>query len=148
MPLYSYTTAGSSVIRSLMLLSITSVFSTLMGASVAAGASVAGASVAGASVAAAGGSVTCGASGADVGAAGAHAVRITSARETIVNRGLRFDWYISSSSGKVVGETSNNNTQIQLSKGRGRGSEFKKQPIASALYRSRCFERRNPDTYI
>src|SRR5688500_9954573 len=99
MPLYSYTTAGSNVIRSLMLLSITSVFSTLMGASVAAGASVAGASVA-----CAGGSVAAGPSGAVAGAAGAQAVRITSASEIRIIRGLRFDWYISSSSGKVVGE--------------------------------------------
>src|SRR5688500_6059494 len=90
MPLYSYTIAGSNVIRSLMLLSITSVFSTLMGASVAAGASVA--SVAGASVASAGGSVMAGTSGALVGAAaGAHAVRIASAREIKINRRLFLD---------------------------------------------------------
>jgi hypothetical protein len=31
-------------------------------------------------------------------------VRITSAREIKIIRGLRFDWYISSSSGKVVGK--------------------------------------------
>jgi hypothetical protein len=80
-----------------MLLSIVSVFSTLMGASVAsAGASVAGA-VAGASVA-------CGSSGAAVGvAAGPHAVRITSMREIKIIEILRFDLYISSSSGKWFG---------------------------------------------
>jgi hypothetical protein len=67
------------------LLAIDSVFSTLMGASVAAGASVgAGASVTGASVA-------CGPAGATVGAAGAHAVTITSAMEIKIIEILRFD---------------------------------------------------------
>src|SRR6185369_7320924 len=97
MPLYSYTTAGSRVIISSMLLTMVRVFSALIGAWVAA---------AGGSVAAAGGSVAgappgasvAGAAGAAVGAAGAHAVRITSIREIKTNRGLRFDLYISSPS--------------------------------------------------
>src|SRR5262245_32916712 len=100
MPLYSYTTAGSSVIRSLMLLSIVSVFSTLMGASVAAwvGASVAGAWV--------GASVAGGLAGASVAVAAwpPHAVSIRSAREMKIVAILRFEWYISSSSRKVVWE--------------------------------------------
>jgi len=83
-----------------MLLTIVSVFSTLIGASVATGASV-GAAVAGTS---AGASVACGAAGAAVGAAVPHAVRITSATEMKIIKGLRLDWYISSSSGKVVWE--------------------------------------------
>jgi hypothetical protein len=51
--------------------------------------------------------VACGTAGALVGAAGAHAVRITSASEMKIIKGLRFDWYISSSSGKVVWELIN-----------------------------------------
>jgi len=65
------------VIRSEMLLATLSVFSTLIGASVAAGASV-GASVTGAS---GGASVACGPAGAAGGTDGLHAVRITSAIE-------------------------------------------------------------------
>src|ERR1043165_9142019 len=105
MPLYSYTTAGSNVIRSSMLLSMVSVFSALAGAAVAAwvAASV-GAAVAGAWV---GADVACGwpgaaVAGAAVRAGGVHAVRITSAIEMKIIQGLRFDLYISSSSGKVV----------------------------------------------
>jgi hypothetical protein len=77
------------------------VFSTLMGAEVGA---VVGALVAGAWVGAA---VACGppgaaVAGASVGAAaGPHAVRITSMMEITIIKGLRFDWYISSS-GKMV----------------------------------------------
>jgi 3-oxoacyl-ACP reductase-like protein len=82
-----------------MLLAIVSVFSTLIGASVAAGASVAGASVA---AAVASGPAGASVAGASVAATGAHAVRITSAREIKIIQGLRFDWDISSSSGKVV----------------------------------------------
>ena len=87
------------MIRSSILLSIVSVFSTLIGASVAAGAYVGASVAAGASV---GASVACGAAGAAVGAGAPHAVKITSARETRIAKILRFDWYISSSSGKVV----------------------------------------------
>src|SRR6185436_16863685 len=100
MPLYSYTTAGSSVIKSSMLLSMVSVFSTLIGASVATGAWV-GAAVAGTS---AGASVACGSAGAAVGAAVPHAVRITSATEMNIIKGFRLDWYILFSSEKVVWE--------------------------------------------
>jgi hypothetical protein len=77
------------------------VFSTLIGASVAAGASVGASVAAGASV---GASVACGAAGAAVGAAVPHAVRITSATDMKIIKGLRLDWYISFSSGKVVWE--------------------------------------------
>jgi ABC-type cobalamin transport system permease subunit len=77
-----------------MLLATLNVFSTLIGASV--GASVTEASV--------GASVACGPAGAAVGAAVPHAVRITSATEMKIIKGLRFDSYISSSSGKVVWE--------------------------------------------
>jgi hypothetical protein len=83
---------------SLRLLSKVSVFSTLIGASVAAcvGASV-GAAVAGASVA-------CGPDGAAGVAAGEpQAVRSKSAREITIDRVLRFEWDISSSSGKWFG---------------------------------------------
>src|SRR5262245_50670937 len=100
MPLYSYTTAGSNVIMSSILLSMVSVFSTLIGASVAVGASV-GAAVAGGC---AGASVASGAVGAAVGAAPPHAARTTRARETRIARILRLDGYILSSSGKVVWE--------------------------------------------
>jgi hypothetical protein len=86
---------------SLMLLSIVSVFSTLIGASVAAGASVGASVAAGASV---GASVACGAAGAAVGAAVPQAVRITTATDMKTINGLRLDRYILSSSGKVVWE--------------------------------------------
>jgi hypothetical protein len=44
--------------------------------------------------------VACGAAGAAVGAAVPHAVRITSAREMKIIKGLRLDWCILFSSGK------------------------------------------------
>src|SRR5262245_32734768 len=103
------------------------VFSTLIGASVAVGASV-GAAVAGGS---AGASVASGAVGAAVGAAPPHAASTISARETRIARILRFDGYILSSSGKVVWELAK---RVNLWNGQTDGA-WKRFEIAAFRFR-------------